>query len=312
MSIKIATKNVIYFLSIKGIMTVFEKNIVQLWGSEGKDWLKSLPTLVTKLANQWGLENLAPIEDLTYNYVLKGFQGSLPIVLKIGFDSGAIMQEYRALQAYNGSGCINVLAKNSEYSALLLERAVPGDTLKLFFPGDDKSAVIITANIMKYLHAAPIPRDYNFPTIKNWLSLLQNPNPALYSKHIDRARDLAEQLLATQGDSVLLHGDLHHENILSNGTDWIAIDPKGVIGEPAYEVGAFIRNPVSELLKRAKAQEIMQTRIHMFSEIMQIDKQRMQNWSYVQAVLAACWAMEDGQKDPAQALAEADLLYSYV
>lgn len=52
----------------------------------------------------------------------------------------------------------------------------------------------------------------------------------------------------------MLHVDLHHDNILQNGNEWLVIDPKGVVGEPAYEVAAFIHNPMPELLTHADAQ----------------------------------------------------------
>ena len=92
----------------------------------------------------------------------------------------------------------------------------------------------------------------------------------------------------------MLHGDLHHDNILQNGDEYVVIDPKGVIGEPTYEVAAFIRNPMPELLNRTDATTIIHNRITRFSELFGIPAKRILDWCFVQAVLAWVWALEDG------------------
>lgn len=73
-----------------------------------------------------------------------------------------------------------------------------------------------------------------------------------------------------------------------NGNDWVVIDPKGVIGESAYEVAAFIRNPMPELLNHADVPNIILNRITHFAKIMELPSQRILDWCFVQAVLA--WA----------------------
>ena len=91
----------------------------------------------------------------------------------------------------------------------------------------------------------------------------------------------------------MLHGDLHHDNILQTANNWVVIDPKGVIGEPAYEVAAFIRNPIPELLNHADAPNIILNRITRFSEALKLSERRIIDWCFVQAVLAWVWALED-------------------
>lgn len=77
---------------------------------------------------------------------------------------------------------------------------------------------------------------------------------------------------------------------------WIAVDPQGVVGELAYEIGALVRNPAPELLTQKNPQKIMIHSIDQLSSIFTIDRQRLIDWSFVQAVLATCWAVQDNDE----------------
>jgi len=85
--------------------------------------------------------------------------------------------------------------------------------------------------------------------------------------------------------------------ILQNDNDWLVIDPKGVIGDPAYEVAAFIRNPMPELLNLDNSQKVIRNRVKRFVELLELPSQRILDWCFVQAVLAWVWALEDGCDD---------------
>jgi streptomycin 6-kinase len=117
-----------------------------------------------------------------------------------------------------------------------------------------------------------------------------------------------DELCASQSQPRLLHGDLHHENVLSDSNrGWLAIDPKGVVGEVAYEIGAALRNPIerpSVLADRAT----LQRRIQRFERALNLDAHRILAWGFAQAVLSAIWTFEDEgtiePTNPSLALAE--------
>jgi streptomycin 6-kinase len=89
---------------------------------------------------------------------------------------------------------------------------------------------------------------------------------------------------------------MHHENILSAGREaWLAIDPKGVVGEPAYETGALLRNPVGQPLQEPDPVQVIARRVDVLAEVLGMDRQRLLGWGLAQAVLAAWWCIEDGQ-----------------
>lgn len=271
-------------------MKELEKNIINFYGDKGAQWLTNLSPLIAQLEITYGLFNLKSLKNLSYNYVLSGFQGLQPIVLKLGLDNDALKQEALALKAFAGSGTVKLLVEND--GMLLLERAVSGVPLTSYFPENDNEAIQITCECLKRLHQAKLPSTHHFPHVKDWLMALDN-HLNIPTDYLHKARKLRDELITTSAASVLLHGDLHHGNILQNGDNWIVIDPKGVMGEPAYEIAAFIRNPIPKLLAHPNAQRIIDNRITQFSKILKLSKQRIIDWCYVQAVLAWAWTLED-------------------
>ena len=276
------------------IPLLFQKTMINLYGEKGQAWLENLPSLIEHLSHRHHLQNLTIVDNLSYNLVLKGWQDTTPIVLKIGLDKKALHQEATTLKAFASHGAISLLSH--EDGSLILEQAIPGTSLKSFFPHDDRQAIEITWATMQKLYHAKIGGE-KFPHIADWLHLLQtykvvSKNQDLWA-HQMRASRLADKLLSTMQQAVLLHGDLHHDNILYHQGKWLAIDPKGVIGEPAYEVAAFIRNPLSHLYTHANFERLINERILLFSRLLQIPAQRIQEWCYVQSILCWMWALED-------------------
>lgn len=101
------------------------------------------------------------------------------------------------------------------------------------------------------------------------------------------------ELCDSQSSTRLLHGDLHHHNVLlDNQRGWLAIDPKGVVGELAYEVGAAFRNPCERPAVFA-ARATIERRVGRFAGVLGLDAERVLGWAFAQAVLAAIWEVED-------------------
>jgi streptomycin 6-kinase len=90
---------------------------------------------------------------------------------------------------------------------------------------------------------------------------------------------------------MLLHGDLQHYNVLfDKQRGWVAIDPKGVVGELEFEVGALLRNPEALFANPAT----IQRRLEILTNSLPLNYSRTIQWSYAQAVLSALWDIEDG------------------
>lgn len=108
---------------------------------------------------------------------------------------------------------------------------------------------------------------------------------------------LRDELLATAPASVFIHKDMHHDNILSHGDRWVIIDPKGVLGESAYEIAIFICSPIGQLTTFPNAHDIVKKRIAIAGERLSIDPHRIQNWAFIHAMLSWMWCLED-KTDP--------------
>jgi len=273
----------------------FVRTITSLFEARGVAWLEELPTLIGQCEARWSLRVGAPFV-LSYNYVAPATRADgTEIVLKLGVPNPEMHTEIEALRLYNGRGIAQMFYGNGEEGILLLERLQPGSMLSEL--EDDEAATAIAATVMRQLWQ-PAPAEHSFPTIAKWAQGLDRlraefdggtgPFPP---QLVAQAEILFGELIASMGTPVLLHGDLHHFNILTAEREpWLAIDPKGIVGEPAYEVGALLRNPNQEIATNPK---ILARRIDQLSAELAIDRARIVGWGLAQAVLSGWWSYED-------------------
>lgn len=251
---------------------------------------KNLNEIVSNIVQKWSLYNLKPLVNLTHHYLFSGFQNQKPIILKLGLNFDDLKREALAINAFSSLGMVKLLAETD--GALLLEAICPGNSLKSFFPSKESESIFIASNLMKTLHTAKIPEQKIFMHMNESLNILNKKwnIPVLFLQH---ARKMRDELYKTSSSDVLLHGDLHHDNILQSGNDWIAIDPKGLIGEPAYETTAFIMNPIPELLHSENSESIISQRILEFANSLNISPKRILDCCFVRTIQSWIWNLED-------------------
>jgi streptomycin 6-kinase len=217
------------------------------------------------------------------------------VVLKVIRNHGDEWRSGDVLKAFEGRGVVRVL----DYldGAVLLECLKPGNSLvSLAINGGDDEAIAILADVIGRM--SPRAPASAAATVEEWgrgferhaaCGNRQIPQPLL-----EAAQHVFSQLCASQSGPRLLHGDLHHYNVLlDSGRGWLAIDPKGVLGEPEYEVGAALRNPY-ERPELFTDRATIERRADRFGRDLHLDTGRILAWAFAQAVLAAIWAIEDG------------------
>ena len=277
----------------------FAQTMREVYGDKGAAWLEDLPGLIAGCEKRWSLTVRAPFADLSYNYVAPAVRADgTECVLKLGVVNPELLSEIEALRLYDGHGIARLFESDADRGLLLLERLQPGVPLRLVV--DDEIATAIAAQVMQQLWR-PAPSKHAFPTVAHWAKGMDRlrqefdggtgPFP---QKLVETAVSHFDDLLPSQAEPVLLHGDLHHWNILrATRAPWLALDPKGVVGEPAYEVGAWLRNPVDRLADWPDLPRIQARRIDQFTEMLGFDRQRLVGWGVAQAVLSAWWSYED-------------------
>jgi streptomycin 6-kinase len=283
----------------------------EVYGAEGEAWLQRLPAILADCERRWSLEAGLPFEPLSYNYVAPAGRGDGErVVLKVGFPCKELMGEIEALQLYDGNGTARLLEAEPDQGALLLERLEPGTSLARL--ADDEAATAIGAAVMRKLWR-PAPAEHDFPTVAGWARGLERlrarfgggtgPLPAAW---VETAERLFAELIASAEEPILLHGDLHHGNILAAQREpWLAIDPKGLVGDPGFEVGAFLAN---EILEKPKPARVMARRVDQLSEALGIDRARLRAWGIAFMVLSAWWSVEDHGHGWEGAIACAEML----
>ena len=277
--------------------THFVKTVTSTF-TGGAEWLENLPNLLAECERRWGLAIRPSNFTLSYNYVAPAtLADGTEIVLKVGVPNRELNTEIAALRLYDGRGCVRLLDADADAGILLLERLHPGEMLTIV--PDDDEATRIAALAMQTLWR-PLPAEHSFPSVANWAAGLAKLREAFGGGTgpfdetlVETAVSLFTDLLASSGEPVLLHGDLHHYNILSAGDGWRVIDPKGIAGEPAYEVGALLRNPFT-LYDQPDLKRITARRLDILAETLDMDRERLRQWSLAQAVLSAWWSYEDG------------------
>lgn len=274
---------------------LLSENITNLYGEKGKAWIAKLPSIIQSLSDHWNLTSVTPVDNMTYHYVAKAIRDNTQsVVLKIGFDEISLTQEKIALEYFNGSAAIQLIDYNQTYKALLLDQAIPGVTLKSFYPKNAEFVMDCYVQTMKKLHEKKLPDKHSYPHIRDWLTALDKINTSVLPKNmIERAIILKNKLLQSIEQPVFLHGDLHHDNILQHADSWVAIDPKGIVGDEAFEIAAFDFIHPSELENKSSITDLFEQRIHQIAKKSNLDAQRIKDWVFVRLMLSAVWSIED-------------------
>jgi streptomycin 6-kinase len=208
----------------------------------------------------------------------------------------------RLMAWWSGEGAARVL--EHEGGALLLERAAGGRSLaEMARGGSDDEATRILCAAAARLHA---PRDRPPPglvPLDRWFRSLE-PAAAAHGGILARAAEAARGLLAEPRETVVLHGDLHHHNVLDFGTrGWLAIDPKGLLGERGFDFAVLFANPDRET---AIAPGRLARQADVVAEAAWIERGRLSRWILAYAGLSVAWSLEDGD-DPGVAITVAGI-----
>ena len=268
-------------------------------GDMGRTWCDNLPHHLATLSTLWQVD-IGEAFPLSYNYVCRATRRAdgMPVVIKTCPKSNEFPGELQMLRHYAGRGAVPLLAADESRYAMLLAYMAPGTTLHAAI-SDDDTATAIAAQLMQQ-SISPAPIGHRMPHSNDWakgftkLQTLLGPTCApFHQRDVAWAQNIFDGL-GNGPTTYALHGDLHHDNIIQHGNQWVIIDPHGVVcGDKAFECGAFLRNPHDVLHNHRDVVQLTSRRIAIMSEILAVPARHIALWNFAQMVLSAWWCYED-------------------
>ena len=257
----------------------------------GRSWLDALPGLVADVASKWSLDIGAPYPGGYASFVAPATTpGGSPVVIKIQYPDRESRHEAAALRAWNGNAAVRLLDHDAERHALLLERCVPGRALSSTGPGN---ALAVLIELVPQLWVAP-PEGVG--TLRDeahrWAESLPRQWEAAgrpFERNlVDAALNAIPELAASAESSVLVHQDLHGDNVLSaERCPWLVIDPKPLAGEREFQAAPIVRS--AEL---GATEADVRHRLDRLCTDLDLDIDRTRRWTLVQTL---AWAFENGR-----------------
>jgi streptomycin 6-kinase len=306
----------------------FIQTIENTFGEEGKQFIADLPELIEEASARWGLTDVQPVSELSYNFVATASRPSSTlrstqdeVALKIGVPRDELPSAIAALNLFNGEGACRLIDADEEKGFLLLERLKPGVMLSTL--EDDEEATHIAAELMKKIwrsgldtctapnavrcKCTPLANASGYSTtaakfikLSDWFdglkrlrTMFNGGTGPLDEKLVEGVESSVKDFFAENHNPVLMHGDFHHFNILSSERGWLVIDPKGVIGPACYEVGPFLINPWGDLLNGTNYRRLTKRRIDILHEHLSFERERIREWGLAHAIISAWWGIED-------------------
>jgi streptomycin 6-kinase len=254
----------------------------------GRDWLRELPARVARCEEKWALRLASPYQQSFVSIVFPAMRSDgSAAVLKIQWPHSESAHEHEALRLWNGDATVRLYAYDGEEHALLLERCEPGDHLSNI---GEEQALEVFAQILPRLW---VPAGQPFRSLAEECSAWQERLPADWELAmrpferalLDAALAAMETLARTQGEQVLLHQDLHGDNVLrARREPWQAIDPKPLVGERELSLAPIIR---SYEFGHSRADVVR--RLDVLSTALRLDRERCRLWALVQTL---AWGFE--------------------
>jgi GrpB-like predicted nucleotidyltransferase (UPF0157 family)/streptomycin 6-kinase len=205
----------------------------------------------------------------------------------------ALAAHLEALSAFGSHRAVAVVDVRQTECAVLLDRVTPGERLAAV--ATEVEAIAAVARL--FADGWPkVPDRASATPLRSFAESLTRAGAV--DRDLERAAALLEKLLTTSSATLLLHGDLHYDNVLSSDrAGFLLIDPKGVAGDPAFDVGYLVSRPMPTARDRLPLEDAIDRRLRFLPGALGVDRQRVAAFAYVSAALSTAWAREDN--DPA-------------
>ncbi|MBY8879506.1 aminoglycoside phosphotransferase family protein [Actinacidiphila acidipaludis] len=279
---------------------------VAAWeGDAGRVWLAELPGRVAGYLDRWRLtpERVFAAGGQISMIVLVRTEDGTPAVLKVGMITRETAQEHAALAHWEGRGAVRLLRADAPEGVLLLERLQADVSLRSLA---EPRAMLEAEALLQRLWVPPADA-HPFTSVADHTAFLAGTLRERREQEwaadarplIDEALALRDELLAGASEEFLLHGDYHHGNVLAGERmAWLAIDPKPLVGERAYDLAWLARDRLATLAAQPGPRSAARRRVAALASALDVDPERLRGWALFRSVEAGVWYLSvDGQED---------------
>lgn len=265
----------------------------------GMDFYNKIVRDLDNYKNLWGLSDFRQIDYYSVNCIFRCTSNKYGLcILKIGKNAEQTENESRILHEYNGKPFCKIYEADTANGVLLIECISPGTQLRAE-PDLDKRLSIFY-EVSCGMHIEPADKAI-YPTYMGWVSRIteymrcRKDYKELFEK-MAKAEQICRRLWEKYPNRMLLHGDLHHDNILLGSNDhYYVIDPKGVIGDCVFDIPRFILNEFDEEC----GENFTDNYVHItrtLSKKFKLSEYDIRCLTYVEMCMANCWSVEDGEE----------------
>jgi streptomycin 6-kinase len=255
------------------------------------DWLERVPQLLNDCAEEWTLRLGEPYPQGAAGYVVRAERDDgTPVALKLIYPHREAEHEGEALRVWDGDGAVALLEHDADRWAVLLERCEPGALLAHADP--DTALDVLIGLLPRLWCATDLPFHLLEDEVAWWLegmpSEWERAGRPFERELLDEVTQTLRALAASQGEQVLLHQDLHTDNVLAAKREpWLVIDPKPLLGEREFNVAPIVRDYVL-----GHSRDEVVRRLDRLTSELGLDRERALGWAIGQTV---AWMFESTQ-----------------
>ncbi|NCA67841.1 MAG: aminoglycoside resistance protein [Clostridia bacterium] len=265
----------------------------------GNDFYQSLLTKLAEYQVKWMLDNFKQVDYYSINCIFKCTSKKHgDSILKIGKSSDETQSEYNALSEYEDSRFCRVYEADISNGALLIEQIIPGTQLRAV--SDIDKRLDLFCKVFEDLHKQPSVKS-KYPTYMRWVSRIASfmrdkTDFKKLSDYMNEAERICRDLCGKYTEEMLLHGDLHHDNILlGNDNQYHIIDPKGVVGDRVFDIPRFVLNEFEDDITEGFSKKYRYI-IETLSKKLSVPKIDLLRLVYVEMCMGNSWCVESNEK----------------
>ncbi len=293
----------------------------------GGSFLTHVEDQIEPLSQKWSLSQLKLIPSYSANLVVEGQSETHgQVVLKFARNEQSLKSEVEALASLQCQAICRVLDVDEDKRVFLINGISPGTTLR----SEEDITLRLEAfcELFGELHAKTLQKETGLPSktdedirdsYQNWITranafVSKQADWKEVADHMNRAAQLFHELSVTYNRQTLLHGDFHYYNILKSEDGYTIIDPKGVVGDPVFDLPRYMLNEYWDQKDKNKVDETVDIVIDHFSTCFNLSQDTLAKLLYIEGVLSKTWSVQDGMglEEKEETVVSLDQLYGYI